>query len=453
MSERERDGERVDLVRCCEHAARLGLRQRPARGIGEVLLGNGRADCVRVAGEPRVLRADLPLEVRELAHELRSLVRFREARGFERRVASPQPVDERDEPLRLVGEAASLGEVHDRPEPAGELVDARVHVPFEREARVVQPSLQDVLVPPPHDVRVSPVRDEREAVFPEREVALVRLHRRFGHGDGKREEPLVEAALEDQRLLDEVDHLAELAQRVTPLSERVEPLADQPLPLDRIGLHAGRAERLDIRLGARHLHLPMGEPMALCRCPVALDSVGVEPRAGPPHRPREPQAGVVPAHRLAEAETADDRVQLSGQSLAQGLSLRHDPEEPVPFLQVVDGHAVALREALGCLLTQRDRRPLDPLLARLLLDAYEDRQATGADEHLVRGSAEVALAQDWKLRLRLVDRRGGKLLAADLKQQQLRQRTPGRPAARGRAPGRCTRRAPSRRSRRARRAG
>jgi hypothetical protein len=54
---------------------RLGLRQRALRGLGQVVLFNRGAHLLRVAREPPVLRADVALEIRELADELRRQVR------------------------------------------------------------------------------------------------------------------------------------------------------------------------------------------------------------------------------------------------------------------------------------------------------------------------------------------------------------------------------------------
>ena len=54
--------------------------QRPAGGVGQVLLLDRPADGLGVAGEPRVLGADVALELGELAHELGGLVGLREPR-------------------------------------------------------------------------------------------------------------------------------------------------------------------------------------------------------------------------------------------------------------------------------------------------------------------------------------------------------------------------------------
>jgi len=173
VPERERGCERVDLVRRREHLARLRLRQRPAGGVRQVLLLDGRADSLGVPRESSVLGADVPLEVGKLAYELRRLVGLRQPRRLECRLAAAELRDEAPEPLRLVREGARALEVGDRAEALGERVDPDPHVALEREARVVQPALEHVLVAGPHDLGIAAVRDEGEPVTAQREVALV----------------------------------------------------------------------------------------------------------------------------------------------------------------------------------------------------------------------------------------------------------------------------------------
>ena len=78
VPEREGHGKGVELVRRREHLPGLGLRQGPARRIRQVLLVDRGADGLRVAGEARVLGADVTLEIGKLAHELGCLVGLRE---------------------------------------------------------------------------------------------------------------------------------------------------------------------------------------------------------------------------------------------------------------------------------------------------------------------------------------------------------------------------------------
>ena len=78
------------------------------------------------------------------------------------------------------------------------------------------------------DLPLAAVCDQREAVSLDREVALVRLHRRHDHALRQLEKALVEAALEHDRLLDQVDDFGELAAGVAPAADRVQPFDDQP---------------------------------------------------------------------------------------------------------------------------------------------------------------------------------------------------------------------------------
>ena len=126
LAERERDGEVVELVGGREHAARLGRRQRAAGGVRQVLLLDRRAHRLGVAGEPRVLGADVALELGELAHELGGLVGLREPRRLAR---APRRRRARRRARRaarvLSANDAGARDERDRAELAGEPLDAR----------------------------------------------------------------------------------------------------------------------------------------------------------------------------------------------------------------------------------------------------------------------------------------------------------------------------------------
>src|SRR5262249_19729470 len=148
---------------------------------------------------------------------------------------------------------------------------------------------------------------------------------------------------EHVRFLDEVDDLRELAAGVAPTTEGVEPSDDLPAALLGDRLDLGRAQRLDVRPGARDLDRAMREAMP--EGGLTHDRLVVELRQHPPDRPGEAHAGVVPAHRLRERETADDAVDLNGQDVTQ-VSPRHgDAEEAVADLELLHAHAVLLGEA------------------------------------------------------------------------------------------------------------
>ena len=178
MAERERGLERVELVRRREHLPRLGLRQRAARRVRQVLLLDRGDHRFGIAGQPRVLGPDVPLEIGKLAHELRGLVGLRQARSLQRRLAAAELARQPAQAVGLVGEGARPLEEGDRAEVLGKLVDPAADVPLEREARVVEPALEHVLVPGEHELRIAAVGHEGKAAPAEREVALVRLHRR-----------------------------------------------------------------------------------------------------------------------------------------------------------------------------------------------------------------------------------------------------------------------------------
>src|SRR5205814_7132281 len=119
--------------------------------------------------------------------------------------------------------------------------------------------LEHLRVPPRDDVWVSAVRHDGEPVGLDREIALVRLHGRDDHALGELKEPLVETTLENMRLLDELDHLGELAAGVAPVPEGVEPRDDLAAPLLGDRLDVSGAQRLDVRGGARDLDRAVGK--------------------------------------------------------------------------------------------------------------------------------------------------------------------------------------------------
>ena len=176
----------------------------------------------------------------------------------------------------------------------------------------------------------------------------------------------------------------------------------------------------------------------------------VELRAEPADGPRKAEARVVPAHRLREREPADDLVQPLGQRLEERPARDEHAQQAVAHLEVAHRDTLLLRKALGSPFPQVLGRPLDPLVRLPLGEVvHEQHEPARADKHAALSQLRQLGA---KLRLRLSAGRGGQLLAPDLKQQagQSSPRRAGRPCARACEPGRCTRRAPSPRWRRAR---
>ena len=291
LAEREGDGEVVDLLCGRQHAPGLGLRDRPVRRVGQVLLLDRRAHALREPREARVLGADVPLEVGELADELRGLVGLGQPSGLARDVAAPLLGDQRLEPSRLVREAARAGDERDRAQLAGKLLDPLADVAFEREVRVCEPSFEDTLVAGDDHLGIAAVGHEGEPRAFEREVALMRLHRCLDHPGRKLEEALVEAPGEDDGALDEEDDLLEHAGGVAPAADRVEPVEDLAAALALLRLDARGAQHLDVLVRPRHLHLAPGEAVAVREMPgfeprdPDLQGRLVELRAQPAHRP------------------------------------------------------------------------------------------------------------------------------------------------------------------------
>src|SRR5205814_5494781 len=128
----------------------------------------------------------------------------------------------------------------------------------------------------------------------------------------------------------------------------------------------------------------------------------------PAHRSREPHPAVVPAHRLPEAETADEPVDLLRQDIADVLARPREPEETVALLEVVDRDAVAPREARRGLLPELLGRPLDPLVRRSLGEVVDqDAEAARPDEDLACLCADVRAAEPGELLLCFAARRRG----------------------------------------------
>ncbi len=117
-------------------------------GVGQVLLLDGHADRLGESREPRVLGADVALEVGELADELRGLVGLREPRRL------PAMPLRRRGPRRAPSSRSVLSA--NVPAPAtnvidaelpGQRLDAHRDVALERERRVLEPPVEHALVP------------------------------------------------------------------------------------------------------------------------------------------------------------------------------------------------------------------------------------------------------------------------------------------------------------------
>src|SRR4030095_2725669 len=108
-----------------------------------------------------------------------------------------------------------------------------------------------------------------------------------------------------------MNDLRELAEGIAPFAKRIEALPDEALTLGRVRLDVGGTQCLRIGLGGGQVDLAVREAVPPCRGAVALHRRSVQAGAGSPERTSTPESRSVPPHRLAEAEAADDLVQLA----------------------------------------------------------------------------------------------------------------------------------------------
>ncbi|MFN8186781.1 MAG: hypothetical protein U0R69_06865 [Gaiellales bacterium] len=397
----------------------------------------------------------MSLEVGELADELGGLVGLREPGGLPRGLPTPQLGRDAGEAGRLVRHAPGSRDERDRAELRGELVDAAAHVPLEGERRVLEPPLEHALVARAHELRVTPVGNEREASRAEREVALMGLHRGRHDPLRKGQVALVVGPDEDERALDEEDDLLDHVPRVAPFTDPVESLDDRTATLLGVGLDTGRPRHRQVRGRVRHVDSAraeaVAERVAARGHPVDLDRDRplVELRAQPPDRSGKAQAPGEPLHRLPEREAANHLAQAGREDVGQLDARKDAPDVTAAALQLVHGEPEAPGEPLCCLrglpvLAERDA--LRGAAAELVRGAlgklrYEHGEPARADQDGRGSGAEVPLAEVGKLLPRLAAGTGRELLAPDLKQQG-RHRSPSRRraarrGARGCGRGRC----------------
>ena len=408
----------------------------PSAASGRYCSSIAAHDRLREAGEPRVLGADVALEVGELAHELGGLVGLREPRRLQRGLAAA-------ELARRARAAASVLSANVpapsknviEPSALGEPLDPDGHVALERERRVLEPAPRArCSLPAPHELRVAAVRDERE-----------RGARRAGSSAGATASPSrsrARAAARNRSSKRALEHASatrpggrppRACGRGPPAADRVERLDDLPAALLRVGLDVGRCAASRRSLGVGHLDLAVREAVALRTCRRSpRPSSRVELREQPADRPREAEPAVVPAHRLAEREAAHDRVEPLGQHLGErpGRARRRRGSRRARSSSSTATPCFLANPAAACS-RSADRRALDPLVRRPLGQVVgRARRAAAARRRPRRLGAERALARAPAAGARrLAAGGGGQLLAADLKQQR---RHLG-PPARGRA--------------------
>ena len=324
-----------------------------------------------------------------------------------------------------------------------------------RERGVVEPADQHLLVPGPDDVGVAAVCDEQEPRL-ERgagpahgEVALVRLHRGDHDPVGQLQIARVEAALEHDRPLDQVDDLLELAPGISPGAGGVEAGHDRRAPLGRLGHRPHAAQVVQVGRGgaqarvAALVAMAVGGFTALQAEQAHRHDGVVELHDEPAHRARE--AAALVAHRLGEldplGEAADDVRHEVGD--LRGRAFGYRPHEPVPPLECGRVEAVLAREPVQRLVGRIGARPahLGALGGPLGREAERDRsQSPGGDVDAPLGGdnpgfRKARLEQAGQLRLGLAARRRRQLLAAEL-DEEIRHRPPPPPGGCARPPAR-----------------
>ena len=120
----------------------------PPAESGRYCVVDGSRNGLRKAREARVLRADVALEVGELAHELGSLVGLGEAGCLAGGLPAPERLDERFEPSDLVPKDPAPATNVIRAELLRQSLDALRDVALEGEGRVLEPPLEHGLVAP-----------------------------------------------------------------------------------------------------------------------------------------------------------------------------------------------------------------------------------------------------------------------------------------------------------------
>ena len=253
------------------------------------------------------------------------------------------------------------------------------------------------------------------------------LHGGDDHALGQTEEALVELGAEDERPLDHVDDLLELAERVLPVTECVKRLDDETAALGGVRLDVRGAQRRSVRPGGRDVDLAVREAMAEGRAG-AGQRLFVELLAEPPHGTRETVPAVVPAHRLAELEPVDDRPHPR----EQRLSAERFPGHAGP----ADARRAPRDRSRRARSAWRSRPPpahgappaAPSRAARPPSRAARRRRTRSAAGSRRRGMPRRPAGSDEhrQLRLGLTARRGRQLLAAELKQQRRHRASPRR---------------------------
>ena len=305
-------------------------------------------------------------------------------------------------------------------------------------------------------VRVAAVRDEGEPVASEREGPNVVLDRRLDDAARELEIALVEAAVEDDAATRRGTRprRGRRAGRVQPPS----PSSAPTICLRRSSLSGSTSAARSASAYPAASAISIGPDEKRCpyeRSPTIRVELSI---AQPPaHRPRKAQAAVVPAHRLREREAPRRAASTcSGSTSASGFPATATPRKPSRSSSSSTATPWRFAKPGRGLVPHRDRRPLHPLVRRLLRHVLREHgEPARRHEHPARLDSASTPRQLRQLPFRLAARRRGQLLAADLNQER-RHRSPrraGRSGARACGRARCRRPARSPTRRRARRAG
>ena len=377
--------------------------------------------AVRPAGEPRVLAPMCPRGRRTRARARPPGRPWRAVPPRARVVAAAELPDELDEPLRLLGERSAPLEEGDRPEPAGERVDPDGDVAVERERGVLEPGLEHLHVPGPHDAGSPPFATSANRLPPAGSSAggpASPSRRRAGAGAGSARR----TRLQDDRPLGQVDDLASF-----PSGSRQSPSASRPSRMRRSrsaasgSTSAARSvSRYAAAVGTRRARreaAPEENPPPIVsrssfsqtqrtgrekRCPLA-PTASTSRRS--PWTIARSRSSSTSAHRPARDERPS-RPSRSSSSSARGRTSARSPGRG------------ASRSATG--------GPCDPS-SGVRSGSSSTRKASrrGPTKTCVGSTPRCSRTRPRQLRLRLVARRCRQLLAADLKQER-RQASPCR---------------------------
>ena len=185
--------------------------------------------------------------------------------------------DERLQARRAIGQRAEALVIGDAIELGRHRLDAAGPIFRERKDRVVEAASEDALIASAHHlvglwVRVDNGQEggSQLACRPaQRQIPLMRLHRRHQHALWQVEVALVDRPVDDARPLDEIDHLVEHAAGIVPgcvvhVRQRCQQRLDDFAAIPRANTNAGTAKVGDVVIDRAKLELGLQQTMAAC---------------------------------------------------------------------------------------------------------------------------------------------------------------------------------------------